>query len=253
MNEKGHSPSPFSCSDYSALFPISRFCPINLTASPYIPSLSASAVRSRCTFRRAFIAACPSSAVWARCAIFMAATVLWQISSKDAPCSGGRRGGSFFFSPFREEKRKDGTLYNYYLNGTQANSQIGFYNQFTKDHYVVYITEGEKKSLVANYVLGHPVICVPRVNSFGKVFEADESGISVIDHAIELGAKVFVIAYDADKSINAKVLQCEDALVERLKEKGLQIALADWNIGFGKGLDDILGIGIRPNLNMVTV
>lgn len=157
------------------------------------------------------------------------------------------------FSSFREEKREDGTLYNYYLNGTQANSRIGFYNQFTKDHYVVYITEGEKKSLVANYVLGHPVICVPGVNSFGKVFEADESGISVIDHAIGLGAKVFVIAYDADKSINAKVLQCEGALVERLKEKGVQIALADWNIGFGKGLDDILGIGIRPNLNMVTV
>lgn len=157
------------------------------------------------------------------------------------------------FSSFREEKRKDGTLYNYYLNGTQANSQIGFYNQFTKDHYVVYITEGEKKSLVANYVLGHPVICVPGVNSFGKVFEGDESGVSVIDHAIGLGAKVFVIAYDADKSINAKVLQCEGALVERLKEKGVQIALADWNIGFGKGLDDILGIGIRPNLNMVTV
>lgn len=156
------------------------------------------------------------------------------------------------FSSFREEKRKDGTLYNYYWNGTQANSQIGFYSQFTKDNYVVYITEGEKKSLVANYVLGLSVICIPGVSSFGKLFEADESGISVIDHAIEKGAKVFVIAYDADKSINAKVLQCEKTLVKRLKEKGVQIALADWNMGFGKGLDDILGIGIRPNLNMVT-
>lgn len=156
------------------------------------------------------------------------------------------------FSSFREERRKDGTLYNYYLNGTQANSQIGFYNQFTKDHYVVYITEGEKKALVANYVLGQPVICVPGVSSFRKPFEADETGVSVVDHAIGLGAKVFVIAYDADKSVNAKVLQCEGALVERLKDKGVQIALADWNMGFGKGLDDILGIGIRPNLNMVT-
>lgn len=156
------------------------------------------------------------------------------------------------FSSFREEKRKDGTLYNYYWNGTQANSQIGFYNQFTKDSYVVYITEGEKKALVANYVLGQPVLCVPGVNSFGKLFEPDESGISIIDHVIALGARVFVIAYDADKSINAKVLQCEGALVERLKEKGVQIALADWNMGFGKGLDDILGVGIRPNLNMVT-
>lgn len=156
------------------------------------------------------------------------------------------------FSSYREEKRKDGTLYNYYLNGTQANSQIGFYNQFTKDSYVVYITEGEKKSLVANYVLGQPVICVPGVNSFGKLFEPDESGISIIDYVIERGAKVFVIAYDADKAINAKVLQCESALVERLREKGVQIALADWNMGFGKGLDDILGIGIRPNLNIVT-
>lgn len=156
------------------------------------------------------------------------------------------------FSSFREERKEDGTLYNYYSRGTQAKSHVGFYNQFTKDTYAVYITEGEKKSLVANYVLGQPVLCVPGVNSFGKLFEPDASGVSMIDHAINLGAKVFIVAYDSDKSVNAKVLECETALVERLKEKKVQIGLAYWNIGFGKGLDDILGTGIRPNYSVVT-
>ena len=155
------------------------------------------------------------------------------------------------FSSYREERREDGTLYNYYWNGTQAKSQIGFYNQFTKDSYVVYITEGEKKSLVANYILGQAVICVPGVNSFGKLFEPDEAGISMISHAADLGAKIFVIAFDADKTVNAKVLQCEKSLVKRLKEMEVQVALGSWNMGFGKGLDDILGTGIRPNLDMV--
>lgn len=174
-----------------------------------------------------------------------------RVDYPDVDENGKARNKYHNFSSYREEKKKDGTLYNYYWNGTQANSQIGFYNLFTRDPYVVYITEGEKKALVANYILGQPVLCVPGVNSFGKLFEPDATGESIIEYATRQGARIYVIAYDADKTVNAKVLQCESSLVKRLKELGVQVALGSWNIGFGKGLDDILGIGIRPNLDIV--
>ena len=62
-----------------------------------------------------------------------------------------------------------------------------------------------------------------------------------------------VIAYDSDKYINEAVLLYEQKLIELLSGCGFQIALAYWNPGFGKGLDDILSINVRPNYELVKV
>lgn len=155
------------------------------------------------------------------------------------------------FSSYREKEKEDGTYANYYSKGCQAGSQIGLYDLFTKDRYTAYITEGEKKSLMANHVLGQAVVSLPGVSTFRKLTEPDEKGISMLDYLVQKGVRIFVIAYDADKNVNIKVLECEAALVEMLREKGVQVAIAEWNPGFGKGLDDILGAGIRPNLRIV--
>ena len=60
--------------------------------------------------------------------------------------------------------------------------------------------------------------------------------------------RLLVIAYDADKSENLKVLQAEQKAVCMFLEKGIKIAIGEWNPAFGKGLDDILVAGIRPSL-----
>ena len=89
-----------------------------------------------------------------------------------------------------------------------------------------YITEGEKKAIFANYVLRHPVISVPGVNSFNKIFETFGTNYNVLDYLSAKGARIFVIAYDSDKYINEAVLFYEQKLVELLLSHNFQIALA---------------------------
>ena len=45
----------------------------------------------------------------------------------------------------------------------------------------------------------------------------------------------------------------EQKLAALLAGRGFHIALAYWNPGFGKGLDDILSINVRPNYELVRV
>lgn len=45
----------------------------------------------------------------------------------------------------------------------------------------------------------------------------------------------------------------EQKLIELLSGYGFRIAVAYWNPGFGKGLDDILSINVRPNYELVRV
>jgi hypothetical protein len=43
----------------------------------------------------------------------------------------------------------------------------------------------------------------------------------------------------------------ETRLAQLLLGRGFQIALADWNPGFGKDLDDILSLNMRPTYELV--
>ena len=155
------------------------------------------------------------------------------------------------FSSFREVKNKDGVSYNSFKDGCSAGNHIGFYSKQDDDFTVCYITEGEKKALRANEEFHCPVISVPGVNSFRKILEVLENGLHVLDYLKSKGCKTIIIAYDADKTINEAVLNYEKRLIELIHEYGFCIAVADWNIGFGKGLDDISKVGVRPNYSLV--
>lgn len=155
------------------------------------------------------------------------------------------------FSSYYEEKDEQGNYYNALKNGSRSGSHLAVYQSSVDDASIWYITEGEKKALLANYLLGHPVISVPGVNSYNKLVEPQCNGIIMVDYLKNRHCKAVVVAYDADKVTNPKVLQCERYLIELLKNNGFEVFVADWNIGFGKGLDDILKIGIRPNITRV--
>ncbi len=148
----------------------------------------------------------------------------------------------------------DGIVKAKYAMTCSAGSQISLYGKDSDDWSVVYMTEGEKKAMVGNMVLGYPVISIPGVASFGKLFK-DELGRveSMVDFLQKKGTRLFVIAYDADKKINQDVLSSEYKAVKAFIERGIYIAIAEWNHSWGKGLDDILIANIRPSIIMVTV
>lgn len=156
------------------------------------------------------------------------------------------------FSSYFESKTKDGSLVNSYINGCRSGSHIGVYDNPAVDDYTVcYITEGEKKAIYANHVLRVPVVSIPGVNSFNKLLEKSENGFTVLDYLKSQGCRILIIAYDSDKYINQSVLMYEDKIIEFLSLQDFYIGVAFWNPGFGKGLDDILSINIRPNYELV--
>lgn len=151
------------------------------------------------------------------------------------------------FSSYYPSPDSKGNISNAFLNGCRAGSKIGFfYHPETDDSSFCIITEGEKKAYVANHLLKCIVISVPGVNSYAKLKEPDEDGISVFQFLHMIGCNLIAVAYDADKYINEKVLQCEQRLIKLAKEESFKTSIATWNPGFGKGLDDILALGIIP-------
>lgn len=158
------------------------------------------------------------------------------------------------FSSYYETSSDSVHFTNAFKNGCRSGSHAGLYTSLSRDDYTVcYITEGEKKSMYANYVLHAPVVSLPGVNSFGKVLEAMDDGRNVLNFLAAKGCTTVVIAYDSDKYVNEAVLMYEQKLIELLYGYHFRIALAYWNPGFGKGLDDILSINVRPNYELVRV
>ena len=80
-----------------------------------------------------------------------------------------------------------------------------------------------------------------------------DDGRNVLNFLLSKGCSTVVIAYDSDKYVNEAVLMYEQKLAALLAGRGFHIALAYWNPGFGKGLDDILSINVRPNYELVRV
>lgn len=153
------------------------------------------------------------------------------------------------FSSYKEEQDESGNTVNLYKNGCRAGSRIGvYYSPAVDDTYLFYITEGEKKAIVANHLLKLIVISLPGTNTYSKLTEKDSGGMSCLDYIKSLGCTSAAVAYDADKAVNEAVLRHEGNLVKLLKEHGFTTYIARWNSGFGKGLDDILLMGIRPEL-----
>lgn len=163
------------------------------------------------------------------------------------------------FSSFRAVC-KEGVWCNSYQNGTRSGSMPSIYMSPENDMTVVYFTEGEKKAMIANLLLDAPVVDFPGVGFYSQMvtlnadnFDSTEEGKCIIDVMMEMGCSLAIICYDADKETNKSVLRKEQEAVQQFIEKGLYVAIGDWCSAYGKGLDDIVLAGLRPNINLIDV
>lgn len=171
------------------------------------------------------------------------------ISLKQNGCPAGKAASKYKNFSSVYEKKKGDEVVNGYGFGTRSGSNISLYCKPTDDFSVIYVTEGEKKAMVANMLLGVPVISLPGTGTFSKLFEKNAEGISMMDYLVqEKGTKLVVIAYDADKNTNIMVLRSEQKAIMEFLQRGISIAVGEWNAAFGKGLDDILVTGVRPSV-----
>jgi hypothetical protein len=145
----------------------------------------------------------------------------------------------------RENEDSDTITYkNSYKNGCVHITRPSVYKKPGDNPSVVYVTEGEKKAIVANMMLKAPVISVPGVGSIKFLFET--VGMELLKELETEGMTVMVICFDADKAENKKVLQAEGKGVQAAIANGYNIAIGEWNGAWGKGLDDTLLIGVKP-------
>lgn len=163
--------------------------------------------------------------------------------------SGKYRNFSSFHADDEEYKR--GFIVNSYDKGCEAGNQLGIYYDSGRDNmYIAFVTEGEKKGVYCNDKMRAPFISVPGVNSWSKLIEG-KKGNRAIDILQSRGVGMFVIAYDADKAVNNKVLDSEQYAIQALKVEGFSIGVAEWDMRHGKGIDDLLQGGRQPAYQLV--
>ena len=173
-----------------------------------------------------------------------------KLNDKGYPIIDGKVNGKYknFSSYKRREEHKDGKIYAYntYEQGCQSGSPISLYTKPGDDMRFVYITEGEKKAMVMNHFLNCPVISIPGVNCFNKLFEKIAGkDYSMLEWLQSRGLKTIVVVYDADKGTNEAVLNAENGLLERCHQEGIETYVGEWDARYGKGADDILILGKR--------
>lgn len=161
---------------------------------------------------------------------------------------GKYRNFSSFFQD--DESYKKGFIVNTYDCGCESGNHLGIYYNSERDNmYICFVTEGEKKGCYANFNMRTPVIDVPGVNSWRKLIDG-KKGERAIDILKQRGVGMFVIAYDADKSVNERVLDVEMRTIQALKDEGFAIGIANWSEHYGKGLDDLLFNGHQPSYEL---
>ena len=136
---------------------------------------------------------------------------------------------------------------NKYDEGTRHVTRPALFTKAGDNCKMVFVTEGEKKAIVANMLLNAPCISIPGVGSIGSLFNQKE-GREILEALKERGMGLVVICLDADKGTNAMVLKAEETGVKEAIQAGYKIAVGEWNENFGKGLDDILLTGVKPKI-----
>ena len=143
---------------------------------------------------------------------------------------------------------------NRFRNGTRSGVCCSIYTKPGDSYSTVYVTEGEKKAMVTNMLLGAPVISLPGVGTFSQLGDCEAGyDTSLLDFLSKKGCKNLVVAYDSDKKTNIQVLTSEKKLTKFLLDKGFKVYIAEWSEKFGKGLDDISIMGVRPTYYPITI
>ena len=172
----------------------------------------------------------------------------------DEPMDGQKRvydksGGKYRnFSSFKqdEEAEKQGILMNLFDSGCEACNQLGFYYTESRDDmHICYVTEGEKKGIFANEILRAPFVSVPGVSSW-QFLLSKKNGERPIDVLKAKGVKILIVAFDADREENKRVMAAQNATIEALKKEGFTVGVAEWDMSLGKGIDDLLANGNKP-------
>ncbi len=173
------------------------------------------------------------------------------------PCPSTEMGKYVWMSSYKEDQKKaaQGIIGNRYKFGVSSGCPAGYYYPTTTGNAhgreAVIMTEGEKKSIVASEYQGLMTIDIPGVGNWRQLFIEDETGERPIDVLKKSGVKCVIVAYDADKENNRQVLAQQNMLVESLYNEGMMVAIAGWDIDIGKGLDDLLVKGGKPELELV--
>jgi len=90
-----------------------------------------------------------------------------------------------------------------------------------------------------------PFVSIPGVSSWGFLL-SKKGGERPVDLLKRKGVRIFIVAFDADRETNERVMQAQKATIQALKEEGFTVGVAEWNIEHGKGIDDLLCNGYRP-------
>jgi len=185
---------------------------------------------------------------------FISMAGIYQIFSSTGEKIFDKSQGKYrnFASYFPDEKaEKEGFIKNVYSEGCEAGNQIGFYYDASRDDmHIAYITEGEKKAIFSNEHLRAPFISFPGVNSWNLLFQGNK-GERPIDVLKRNGVKIIIIAFDADKKVNERVLSAEKQVINSLRYEGFVVGVAEWDIKIAKGIDDLLAKGYKPTYAVI--
>lgn len=151
-----------------------------------------------------------------------------------------------------EKLTRDGRVR--FPHGTSSGSCVSYVFNPERDlGYVGYVTEGKKKAIMMNECLHAPVASLAGVGNYGKLLDVidERRGMNTIECFKELGMNTVVVVYDADSAVNMAVQKHLNGIIAFLSSQGFKVAVAEWDMALGKGIDDLLVAGFRPNLRYV--
>jgi hypothetical protein len=103
---------------------------------------------------------------------------------------------------------------------------------------LVRVTEGALKADIATMLSGVLTVGLPGVGTWRRAAPV----------LAQLGAKVARLAFDADASVNLAVARALANLAEDLRAKGFTVEVERWGLADGKGIDDLLAAGKKPEV-----
>ncbi|XBX18504.1 DUF3854 domain-containing protein (plasmid) [Enterocloster clostridioformis] len=145
-----------------------------------------------------------------------------------------------------EEAEKEGFFANRLYMGCQSQNEYSLYTRPGDDCSVFILTEGEPKGIFTNYKMGYPVLTTSGVSSYMQLAKSE-----ITETCKKMGMKMMVVASDADKAENKKVMDMELKLIQGLRSLGVVVGVAEWEEKHGNGIDDCLASGRWPSFRLV--